>query len=223
MQTLKALAFDAFGTLFDVQSVAEVCEAVFPGYGGELSRRWRQKQLEYTWLRSLMGRYANFEQVTDEALRYAAASLNLTLTPENHARLLQAYRALRPFPEVPDVLHQLAQKYTLVVLSNGTAMQLQALLKQHALDRYLGQVFSADAVRVFKPHPHVYAQVEVALKLSRRDIGFVSANGWDVAGAAAYGYWTFRVDRQGVPEETLGFPVAAVGRTLYDLLAVLQT
>ncbi|MDQ7039954.1 MAG: haloacid dehalogenase type II [Rhodothermus sp.] len=223
MQTLKALVFDAFGTLFDVQSVEKVCEAIFPGYGAELSRRWRQKQLEYTWLRSLMGRYADFEQVTDEALRYAAASLSLSLTPENHGRLLQAYRTLRPFPEVPDVLHQLVKRYTLVVLSNGTAMQLQALLEQHALDRYLVQVFSADAVRVFKPHPHVYALVEVALKLPRTAIGFVSANGWDVAGAAAYGYWTFQVNRQGVPEEMLGVPVAAAGRTLYDLLAALQT
>ncbi|WP_397546496.1 haloacid dehalogenase type II [Rhodothermus marinus] len=223
MRALKALAFDAFGTLFDVHSVEEACEAVFPGHGTELGRRWRQKQLEYTWLRSLMGRYASFEQVTDEALRYAAASLGLELSSESRARLLQAYRALQPFPEVPDVLRMLSAKYTLVVLSNGAAAQLQALLRQHGLEQYVARVLSADAVRVFKPHPRVYALAEEALRLPRSAIGFVSANGWDVAGAAAYGYWTFRVNRQQMPEETLGFPAAAVGASLTELVRVLQT
>ena len=223
MPPLKAFAFDAFGTLFDVQTVDEVCEAIFPGHGTELSRRWRQKQLEYTWLRSLMGRYADFEQVTDEALRYATASLGLKLAPDARTRLLQAYRELRPFPEVPEVLHRLAATYTLVVLSNGTAAQLQALLQRSGLDRHVARVLSADEVGLFKPHPRVYALAEAALKLPRTEIGFVSANGWDVAGASAYGYWTFRVNRRGMPEEALGFPAAAVGSSLAELLRVLQT
>ncbi len=223
MRALKALAFDAFGTLFDVHSVEEACEAVFPGHGAELGRRWRQKQLEYTWLRSLMGRYASFEQVTDEALRYAAASLGLELSSESRARLLQAYRALQPFPEVSEVLHQLAATYTLVVLSNGTAVQLHTLLRRSGLDGYMTRVLSADEVGIFKPHPRVYALAEEALQLPRGEIGFVSANGWDVAGAAAYGYWTFRVNRQQMPEELLGFPAAAVGTSLTELVRVLQT
>ncbi len=165
----------------------------------------------------MMGRYAGFEQVTDEALRYAAASLGLELSPELHARLLQAYQGLRPFPEVPDVLRVLSAKYTLVVLSNGTAAQLQALLRQHGPEQYVARVLSVDAVHVFKPHPRVYALAEEALRLPR------SANGWDVAGTAAYGYWTFRVNRRQMPEETLGFPAATVGASRTELVRVLQT
>ncbi|SHK56438.1 haloacid dehalogenase type II [Rhodothermus profundi] len=223
MVQLKALAFDAFGTLFDVHAIDELCASFFPDVGVALSRRWRQKQLEYTWLRSLMGQYVSFEQVTDEALRYAAASFGLVLTPTVHNHLLQAYQTLRSFPEVPSVLQKLARRYALVVLSNGTAAQLQTLLQRSNLESYFAAVLSAEQVQVFKPHPRVYALAEAALQLPRGEIGFVSANGWDVAGAAAYGYWTFWVNRYGRPDETLGFSAAAVGQSLVDLEQALQT
>ncbi|MBI4913472.1 MAG: haloacid dehalogenase type II [Acidobacteria bacterium] len=199
---IQALVFDAYGTLFDVHSVITACESRFPGRGTELSRLWRSKQLEYTWLRSLMGRHADFAQVTAEGLRFACRTLGLSCPPETEAVLLAAYQALDCFPEVKDALEALAPR-PLVILSNGSPAMLAAVVRHQGLEPRFAAVLSVEAAGIFKPHPSVYALAPQRLGLPPEAIGFVSANGWDVAGAAAFGFTTFWVNRADAPEEVL--------------------
>lgn len=152
---ITAVVFDAYGTLFDVHSVIARCNAIFPARGTALSQAWRQKQLEYTWLRSLMGRYESFEIITEHALRLACAALGLVLSTANVRDLMQGYRALATYPEVADTLAGL-RDCRLAILSNGSTGMLNALLKHAKLDRVLDHVLSVDEIRIFKPRPNVY-------------------------------------------------------------------
>jgi 2-haloacid dehalogenase len=197
---IRALVFDAYGTLFDVHSVIAQCERCFPDRGQALSQMWRAKQLEYTWLTSLMGRYRDFRELTEAGLRYACAALDLRLRDGQVAELLDAYEHLAPFPEVRFALKAVSS-LPLVVLSNGSPGMLNAVIANSGLAPCFAHILSVDAVRVFKPDPRVYALAPEKLDLAREEIAFVSSNGWDAAGAAAFGFRVFWVNRSGLPRE----------------------
>lgn len=202
---ISALVFDAYGTLFDVHSVTRVAESLFPGKGAALSAAWRAKQLEYTWLRSLMGKYEDFSRVTAAALDWTFESLALEPGDSDRRALLDEYRRLAMFPEVPAALETLASKCALAILSNGHPEMLDAVVDHNGLrERFRGGVLSVHAARTFKPSPAVYALVEDKLGLPRTMMGFVSSNCWDAAGAKSYGFRVFWVNRSGAPVERLG-------------------
>ena len=225
MLQLDALVFDAYGTLFNVHSVVAKCEQLFPGKGQALSQLWRLKQLEYTWLRSLMGRYVDFNFVTADALKVACQSLGLVYADSALAELNQAYRTLQPFDDALDALHQLKTMQPprkLAILSNGAPEMLNAVVKHNHLDSLLDAVFSVDAVGIFKPDRRVYQLAVDQLQFEANRIGFVSSNGWDAAGAKAFGFTVFWVNRSNAPLEALGvvpdFTVKSL-REIPDLIA----
>ncbi|HYY70738.1 MAG TPA: haloacid dehalogenase type II [Terriglobales bacterium] len=208
---IQALAFDAYGTLFDVHSVVSTCNELFPHQGLPLSQLWRTKQLEYTWLLSLMGRYQDFWQVTESALIYACRSLNLPCPRETRQKLMDAYLRLDPYPEVPPALRSLS-KYKLAILSNGSPRMLKAVVENSGLKSMFADVISVDEVKVYKPSPRVYELASRRLKVPQDAIGFISSNFWDIAGAKSFGLWTCWIDRFKAPEEELGFrPDAMIG------------
>lgn len=204
MQNIQAVVFDAYGTLFDVHSVLAAAEAAWPGHGAALSGLWRAKQLEYTWLRSLMGRYVDFRSVTADALAYACRSLGLPLTDATRADLLGAYLRLSPFPEVPAALQALKPGRRLVIFSNGSPDMLLPLVSHSGLDRFIDLTISADAAGVYKPDPRSYALVTAALGLPAERMLFVSSNPFDAAGSRAFGFHVAWVNRTGVPFDELG-------------------
>lgn len=207
---MRAVVFDVYGTLLDVQSVEDACRAVTAAPAA-LVTLWRQKQLEYTWLRAVMGRYEDFWTVSGEALDYAAARIGLVLDPATRDRLLRSWLGVRPFPDVLPALDRLGT-WSLAVLSNGTPAMLEAALTAAGVRHRLSVVLSVDAVRTYKPSPAVYRMAEEHLRLPREAILFVSANGWDVAGAKAVGLPTAWVNRLGAPGERLGvLPDLVVG------------
>jgi len=216
---MKALVFDAYGTLFDVLSVTSLCELLFPGSGTALAVMWRRKQLQYSLLRSMMDRYADFWQVTQDALVYAARALQLDLTADKRARLLDAYRTLQAFPDVKPGLEQLkSQGLSLAILSNGAPPMLASATRSAGIDGLLDAVISVDDVKVFKPSPRVYALASARLGVAAGAIGFVSSNGWDVAGAASAGLTAFWIQRSAAePAEELGYPAARVVHAITDL------
>lgn len=216
MEQIKGVVFDAYGTLLDVESVAMACETRFPGHGIALTRLWRQRQLEYTWLRSLMGRYVDFWQVTGDALAYACAALDLPADATTLDRLRDAYLTLAPFPEVPAALQHLAPRRRMV-LSNGTEAMLRAALKHGALLAQLEAVLSVEAAGIYKPAPQIYALATAHLSCAPDEVLFVSANGWDIAGAASFGLRTCWLNRTGAPREVLGVDPTLVVRDLRGL------
>ena len=218
---IQALVFDAYGTLFDVHSVAARCEHRFPGRGAELSRLWRAKQLEYTWLRSLMGRHEDFWRLTGDGLEFACRALGLDCPPEVHRDLMEAYLSLATFPDVDAALPQL-RHLSLAILSNGTPAMLRAVVAHRGLEEHFSAVISVEEAGIYKPHPSVYALGPLRLGVDKERIGFVSSNGWDVAGAASFGFQAFWVNRAGAPEEPLpGGPWRSV-RGLDELATLLE-
>jgi 2-haloacid dehalogenase len=217
---MQALVFDAYGTLFDVHSVTRLADSLFPDRGAALSQAWRTKQLEYTWLRSLMGRYDDFIAVTADALDWAVESLGLAAKPAECAALMRAYRTLGMFPEVRGALERLGMQRPLAILSNGHPDMLDAVVDHNELRVFFGErVFSVHEAGVFKPDPRVYAIAAAGLELPAESIGFVSSNGWDAAGAKSFGFRAFWVNRGKAPVERLGSPPDAV----VEDLAVLAT
>ena len=214
---LGALAFDAYGTLFDVHSVIAACETAFPSRGEALSRLWRDKQLEYTWLLSLMDRYEDFWAVTEKALSYACQQLGLSCDPAIHTRLLESYYRLAAYPDVPAALARLAVNRQLVILSNGTPQMLAAVTRATGLTAVFDKLISVEAVRVYKPSPRVYALLPQRLGVPAEAIGFVSSNAFDITGAKAFGLRTCWVNRQGATPDSLGYPPDVVVRTLAEL------
>jgi len=211
----RGYVFDAYGTLFDVHSVMEAGREITDDPAA-LSMIWRQKQLEYTWLRSLMGRYEDFWSVTDAALRYAVRRLGLSATDAQLARLMDAYLTLAPFPEVASALGRLAGRPR-AILSNGSPRMLDAVVRASGLGGALDHVLSVDAVRTYKPSPHVYALAPKAMGIAAGELLFVSSNAWDVAGAKAFGYRVAWCNRAGAPAEELGFGPDHVVRRLDEL------
>ena len=220
MATPKAFIFDAYGTLFDVHSVAEAGRAL-AGDPQALSLLWRQKQLEYTWLRTLMGRYEDFWAVTEAALRFALGRLGIAAGDEAVARLMEAYLSLATFPDVAGALSAMAGT-PLGILSNGSPRMLEAAVRSSGLTGTFRHVLSVDAVKAYKPSPMVYELGPRAFGLPAGDILFVSSNAWDVAGAKAFGYRTCWCNRLAAPMERLGVSPDLEVRTLDEILAKLS-
>jgi 2-haloacid dehalogenase len=195
--TIRALVFDAYGTLYDVQSVLAKAEALCPGKGELVSQLWRLKQLEYTWLRSLMAEYEDFWEVTGAALAFALRAAGIEPSPAICEPLLDNYLDLDPYPEARAALNALDGR-KLAILSNGSPRMLQALITNSGLNRRIDTVISVDSVRAYKPHPSCYGLVEPALGIARTEVLFVSSNGFDVAGAKAFGFEVAWVRRAGV-------------------------
>ena len=220
MRQLDALVFDAYGTLFDVHSVVARCEQLFPGKGQVLLQLWRSKQLEYTWLRSLMQRYVDFNCVTADALKVACQSHELVYTEAALTELNQAYRTLQPFDDALDALRALREMHPsprTAILSNGAPEMLNAVVRHNHLDAWLDAVLSVDTVGVFKPDPKVYQLAVNKLQIAPSRIGFVSSNGWDAAGAKAFGFTVFWVNRANAPLEALGAEPDHVVRSLREI------
>ncbi|OQM75227.1 haloacid dehalogenase type II [Manganibacter manganicus] len=201
MQNASAFVFDAYGTLFDVHAAVRRHAGAIGPDGPLLSEIWRAKQLEYSWVRTLMGAYADFWQLTEQALDFAFAKVP-SADPALRPQLLEAYRHLDCYPEVPGVLKALKSGGAkLAILSNGTPQMLESAVKSAALDHIIDDVFSVDAVGRFKTDPAVYEIVTNAWRLYPKAISFQSSNRWDVAGAAKAGFQTVWINRSGQPEE----------------------
>jgi 2-haloacid dehalogenase len=202
LPVVQAVLFDAYGTLFDVYSVGLLAEQLFPGKGEALGLLWRDKQIDYTRLVSMSGRYQPFWDLTRAGLRYAAARLKLDLTPERETQLLNQYRHLSAFPENKPVLQALrARGVPTGILSNGDPQMLGISVRSAGLDGLLDHVISVDVVRKYKTDPAAYALGPRALGKPAKQILFVSSNGWDALGATWYGYTTLWVNRNGAPPE----------------------
>ena len=202
MPPIRGYVFDAYGTLFDVHSVIDAGRAITSDPAA-LSALWRQKQLEYTWLRALMGRYEDFWSVTGAALRHSVRRLGLRADDAQLARLMEAYLSLACFADVPAALERLAGRPR-AILSNGSPRMLAAAVTSSGLERHLQHVLSVDAVKTYKPAPAVYALAPRALGLPAADLLFVSSNAWDVAGAKSFGYQVAWCNRTEAPAEELG-------------------
>jgi len=197
---IKAVVFDAYGTLFDVQSVADATERAYPGYGEYITQIWRQKQLEYSWLRSLTGRYQDFWCVTQEALAYTLNTLGREPDAAFLSEMADAYNRLLPYLDAAQCLTDLAP-LRLAILSNGAPGMLQRLVANAGIAELFDQVISVDSKGVFKPHPRAYEMVEEALGVKPENVLFVSSNGFDVGGAKNFGFRVARIAR--LPTETL--------------------
>jgi 2-haloacid dehalogenase len=210
----EALVFDAYGTLYDVHSVLARCESFWPGKGMQLSQLWRAKQLEYTWQRSLMQRYAPFSTVTREALAYSCEALGLELGVAQTDGLMGEYLRLATYPDVADSLKKLGKKQA--ILSNGSPDMLQPLVKHSGLQ--FDAVISVDELKIFKPAPQVYELAVKKLGVPKERIGFVSSNCWDALGAKSYGFTVYWINRTGAPVDRLGFKPDRVLKTLHEIL-----
>jgi 2-haloacid dehalogenase len=198
----RAYVFDAYGTLFDVHSVIDAGRSLTSDPQG-LSSLWRQKQLEYTWLRSLMGRYEDFWTVTEQALRFALHRLGIAAAEAQIRTLMEAYLTLASFPDVHGALARL-EGAPRGILSNGSPRMLEDAVRSSGLHGMLRHVLSVDAVKVYKPSPRVYELGPRAFGLPAGEMLFVSSNAWDVAGAKSFGYRTCWCNRQRAPMEALG-------------------
>lgn len=219
---IQAVAFDGF-PIIDPRPVAARAEALFPGKGDALMAAWRARQFEYTWLRTLAGRYADFWQVTDEALRFAARSSKLELDGARREQLMGSYLELGVWPDVPPVLEALRTAgVRLAFLSNFTARMLDAPLARAGLAKHFEPHLTTDRVKAFKPDPRAYQMALDAFRLPREAIAFVASAGWDAAGARWFGYPTVWVNRQGLPAEELGVAADVTAAGLPPLLDVVR-
>lgn len=191
---IKAIVFDAYGTLYDVHSVAGVVTEAFPEHGEYITQVWRMKQLEYSWLRALMGQYADFRTVTCDALCYTLGTLGLRAETAVFDRIVNAQNTLTPYPEADAALGQL-KPYQLAILSNGTQDMLDALVRSTGFGGHFDAVISVDDRRTFKPDPKAYSLVETRLGVRPDEVVFVSSSGFDVAGAKSFGFKVARIER----------------------------
>lgn len=205
MKNIDALVFDAYGTLFNINSLDERLAHYFGDQAEAISATWRRKQLEYTWLRALMQRYVPFSQVTLDALTYACQSVGVKLTDEIRHNLRQRYEVLSAYPEVPATLRQLSRNYRLAILSNADPVFLEQAVQHNRLGDYLEVVLSANTLQTYKTVPQVYQLAVDTLQLPPEQIAFVTSNPWDVAGAKSFGLTAVWIDRGSIPEQ-LGFP-----------------
>lgn len=213
---VEALVFDLYGTLLDVRSLDRLGTAEAGGPESFVAA-WRQKQLEYTWLRAAMDRYQDFWTVTGDALDYTLERLGWSVDPGARRRLMDAWFSLLPYSEVPAALGRL-RPATLAVLSNGSPHMLDRALRAADLHHRFAHVISVDEAKTYKPVPAVYALAERRLRLDRSAILFVSSNGWDAAGAKAFGLRVAWINRTGAPAERLGFAPDVIARDLETLV-----
>jgi 2-haloacid dehalogenase len=214
---IRACVFDAYGTLFDVNSAAAKLSTEIGESWLKLAETWRAKQLQYTWLRSLMGAHADFEQVTGDALDFALAQSGIT-NADLRRRLMALYFTLDAYPEVPDMLRRLkAQGLKTAILSNGSPAMLAAAVKSAGIAGDLDAVLSVEDAGIYKPHASVYRLATAHFNLPPSAILFLSSNGWDAHGAAHFGFHVFWVNRFGQPPERLP---GAPAKMLRDLAAL---
>jgi 2-haloacid dehalogenase len=214
---IKGVAFDAYGTLFDVFSVAQKCEKEYPGKGAQISQIWRQKQLEYSWLRTLMDRYENFWEVTKDALSYALEELGLQYNQQKIEEIINSYLYLETYPEVVEALQKF-RPHKLMILTNGNSEMLDQLLVNTGLNKLLDEFTSAHTVKLFKPKAEVYQLAVDGFKMNRDEILFVSSNAWDIAGAKSFGFTVGWINRLNKPTEKLGSQPDYIVSSLLELV-----
>ena len=221
---VKALAFDAYGTLFDVFSVTALCEKLYPGKGNQVAQIWRVKQLQYSLMRSLMGRHRDFWGLTEDGLVYATNVLKLELTADKRSQLMDSYLSLAAFADVKPGLETLKKKgVKLAILSNGNPRMLEAAARSAGIIDLLDTIISVEEVKIFKVSPRVYNLGPERMKVNNPELGFVSANSWDINGGASAGLRTFWIQRASSdPAEELGFQADQVVKAITDLAPLLR-
>jgi 2-haloacid dehalogenase len=222
VKSLKCLVFDAYGTVFDVHSIVAALDRIFPGQGPDVSQAWRTRQLEYTWLRSLMDRYEDFWEVTESALVATCNAMRLRLEGTTCAQLMEAYLSLKPFTEVKQTLSALSE-IPKAILSNGSPKMLGDVVKNAGLEGAFSQLISVDEVKIYKPSPAAYQLAVKKMGCNAESIGFVSSNFFDVAGAKVFGFRTYWVNRSNVPGEELGVTPDAILKSLSDLIELVKS
>ena len=204
MENVKAIIFDAYGTLFDVNSAAEKCKDKIGDKWEGFANFWRTTQLEYTWLRSLMDRHKDFWQVTKDSLDKSMRTFNIDTSMRNE--LLDLYKTLSPYKEVPETLKTLKEKkFKLAILSNGTPSLLDELVKSNHLEDLFDDIFSIEQVGVYKPSSRVYDMPIKKYNINKSEVAFLSANTWDVSGGGNYGYQSIWVNRDNNIFDNLDF------------------
>jgi len=222
MKNIKAIIFDAYGTLFDVNSAAEKCKDKIGDKWEAFANYWRTTQLEYTWLRSLMKRHKDFWQITEDSLDKSMSVFKI----DNSIRdeLLDLYKILSPFEEVPKVLKSLKEKnFKLAILSNGTPSLLNELVRSNNLNNLFDDIFSIEEVGVFKPDSKVYDMPVKKYKIEKNEVAFLSANTWDVSGGGNYGYNSIWVNRNNNIFDKLDYQPKLEIKNLIDLLPKIDT
>jgi len=221
MKNIKAIIFDAYGTLFDVNSAAEKCKAQIGDKWENFANYWRTTQLEYTWLRSLMDRHKDFWQITEDSLDKSMKTFDIDITLKNE--LMDLYKILSPFKEVPKVLKILKDKnYKLAILSNGTPNLLSELVKSNNLNNIFNDIFSIEEVGIYKPNSKVYDMPIKKYKIRKEEVVFLSANTWDVSGGGNYGYNSIWVNRNNNIFDNLDFKPNKEIKSLNQLIEILN-
>lgn len=220
---VKAVVFDAYGTLFDVYSVGALAEELFPGHGKALANLWRDRQIDYTRLRTLCDQYIDFWEITKDALRFSCAALKLELTDEKFDKLMQQYAHLAAFDENLGVLKRLKSKgLGLGILSNGTHQMIDSAINSAQMQGYFDHILTVEAIRKFKTAPEAYQLGPDAFDLDVSEILFVSSNCWDACGATWFGYQTLWVNRAQMPLEELHVTPNVIGSTLEDVFQLIS-
>ena len=220
MKNIKAIIFDAYGTLFDVNSAAEKCKDKIGDKWEGFANFWRTTQLEYTWLRSLMKRHKNFWQITEDSLDKSMKAFKIDNTMRNE--LLNLYKTLSTYPEVPEILKKLKEKkYKLSILSNGTPTLIDELVKSNNLDNIFDDIFSVEEVGIYKPEPKVYDIPIKKYKIEKNEVAFLSANTWDVSGGGNYGYKAIWVNRNNNIFDNLDYNPKNEINNLKELLEII--
>ena len=217
MKNIKAIIFDAYGTLFDVNSAAEKCKNKIGDKWEDFANYWRTTQLEYTWLRSLMKRHKDFWQITEDSLSKSMIAFNID--PKMKDELLNLYKVLSPFKEVPETLKKLKEKnFKLAILSNGTPDLLNELVKNNKLDNLFDDLFSIEGVGIYKPDSKVYDMPIKKYGIEKNEVAFLSANTWDVSGGGNYGFQSIWVNRNKNVFDNLDFKPIHEIKDLSELL-----
>ena len=220
MKNVKAIIFDAYGTLFDVNSAAEKCKDKIGDKWEGFANFWRTTQLEYTWLRSLMKKHKNFWQITEDSLDKSMNAFNIDKSMRNE--LLDLYKTLNTFPEVKDVLNKLKEKnYKLAILSNGTPALLNELVKSNNLENIFDDIFSIEEVGIYKPDSRVYDIPTKKYQIQKNEVVFLSANTWDVSGGGNYGYNAIWVNRNNNIFDNLDYKAKNEVKNLNHLLDII--
>jgi len=220
MKNIKAIIFDAYGTLFDVNSAAEKCKDKIGNKWENFANYWRTTQLEYTWLRSLMKRHKNFWEITEDSLDKSMNAFNIDKSMRNE--LLDLYKTLNTFPEVKDVLNKLKEKnYKLAILSNGTPSLLNELVKGNNIENIFDDIFSIEEVGIYKPDSRVYDIPTKKYQIQKNEVVFLSANTWDVSGSGNYGYNAIWVNRNNNIFDNLDYKAKNEVKNLNHLLDII--
>ena len=221
MKNIKAIIFDAYGTLFDVNSAAEKCKNKIGDKWVDFANYWRTTQLEYTWLRSLMRRHKDFWEITEDSLDKSMKIFKIDNSMRNE--LLNLYKVLSPFKEVPEVLKELKKKnYKLSILSNGTPSLLNELVKSNNLEFLFDDVFSVEEVGIYKPDPKVYDLPIKRYSIKKEEVLFLSSNTWDVSGGGNYGYNSIWINRNDNIFDILDFTPKFEINNLSNLISILK-